>query len=159
SSFVDLGNPALLQLTGSMTLEAWIKISSNPADDGQIVAKDSGVDGWQLKTSADTGVRTFAVVISNGVGHVQRYGTTVLQLNTFYHVAGVYNAAAQTLDMSVNGVLDNGVLTGAVPAAQHNSPVNVNLGRRSGGFYFLGIIDEIRVYNVARTAAQIQSDM
>src|SRR5215467_13941040 len=29
SSYVDLGNPAALQLTGSMTLEAWIKAAAN----------------------------------------------------------------------------------------------------------------------------------
>ena len=31
SSYVDLGNSVLLQLTGSMTLEAWIKAAANPA--------------------------------------------------------------------------------------------------------------------------------
>jgi hypothetical protein len=74
-------------------------------------------------------------------------------------VAGVYNAPAQTLDIYVNGVLDNGTLVGTVPAAQVNSSVNVNIGRRTGGMYFNGIIDEVRVYNRALTAAEIQADM
>jgi hypothetical protein len=39
SSYVDLGNPAALQLTGSMTIEAWVNAAANPPDDGQIVAK------------------------------------------------------------------------------------------------------------------------
>jgi hypothetical protein len=39
SSYVDLGNRTALQLTGSMTIEAWVKATGNPADDGQIVAK------------------------------------------------------------------------------------------------------------------------
>src|SRR6266481_1658505 len=41
SSYVDLGNPAALQLTGSMTLEAWVKAAATPPNDGQIVAKSN----------------------------------------------------------------------------------------------------------------------
>src|SRR5262249_30097269 len=52
TSFVDLGNPTALQLTGSMTLEAWVKATANPPDDGMIIAK-SDSSGWQLKTTPD----------------------------------------------------------------------------------------------------------
>src|SRR5262249_21151325 len=54
TSFVDLGNPAALQLTGTMTLEAWVKAAANPPDDGMIIAK-SDSSGWQLKTTPDQG--------------------------------------------------------------------------------------------------------
>ena len=96
---------------------------------------------------------------ASGGSHTQRYSKTVRALNTWYHVAGVYNASARTLDIYVNGVLDNGVLVGTVPAAQVNSSVNVNIGRRTGGFYFNGIIDEVRIYNRALTQSEIQADM
>ena len=93
SSYVDLGNPSALQLTGSMTIEAWVKAAANPADDGQIVAKSSG-PGWQLKTSPDTGPHTFGISVSvNSSTKAQRYSTTVPALNTWYHVAGVYDDA------------------------------------------------------------------
>jgi len=160
SSYVDLGNPALLQITGSMTWSAWVKAAANPADDGQIVAKSNELSGWQLKTSPDTGPHTFGVAVSGGsTAFAQRYSTTVRSLNTWYHAAGVYNAAARTLDIYVNGVRDNGVLTGTIPASQINSAVNVNIGRRSGGYYFNGIIDEVRIYNRALSQAEIQADM
>jgi hypothetical protein len=74
-------------------------------------------------------------------------------------VAGVYNATAQTLDIYVNGVLDNGVLRGTVPSAQVLQNVNVNIGRRNGGYNFKGTIDEVRVYNRALSAAEIQTIM
>ncbi len=161
TNYVDLGNPAALQLTGSMTIEAWIKAAANPADDGQIVAKSDGTAGWQFKTSPDTGPHTFGVGVSGVSGSLtQRYSTTVRSLNTWYHVAGVFDATSGTLSTYVNGVLDNGTLTGGpVPASQVNRTVNVNIGRRTGGYYFNGIIDEVRVYNRALSAAQIQSDM
>ena len=159
-NYVDLGNSASLNMTGSMTVSAWVFATGNPPDDGQIVAKSDNSSGWQLKTTPDTGPNTFGISVSpNGTSHVQRYSNTVRSLNTWYHVAGVYNAAAQTLDIYVNGVLDDGVLSGPVPASQVGSAVNANIGRRTGGFYFQGMIDEVRIYNVALTQAQIQSDM
>jgi glucose/arabinose dehydrogenase len=160
SSYVNLGNPTALQLTGSMTWSAWIYATANPADDGQIIAKSSGA-GWQFKTSPDTGPHTFAVGVSaNSSSLTQRYSTTARALNTWYHVAGVYNATARTLDIYVNGVLDDGVLRGTVPASQYNSTQNVNIGRRpSGGFYFQGTIDEVRIYNRALSQSEIQTDM
>ena len=160
SSYIDLGNPASLQATGSMTWSAWVNAAGNPPDDGQIIAQSDGTSGWQFKTSPDTGVRTFAVVVgASGGGHTQRYSKTVLALNTWYHVAGVYNASARTLDIYVNGVLDNGVLSGTVPSAQVLAALSATIGKRSGGYYFNGRIDNLRIYNRALSAAEIQTDM
>jgi len=163
SSYVDLGNPALLQITGSMSFIAWVKAAANPADDGQIVAKADDVSGWQLKTSPDTGPHTFGVRVAGATNtFARRYSTTVRSLNVWYHVAGVYNASAQTLDIYVNGVLDNGTLRGIIPASQLNAAVNVNIGRRTslyGGFYFNGVIDDLRIYNRALSQSEIQDDM
>ena len=39
NDYVDLGNPAALQLTGSMTISAWIYSSSFPADDAAVISK------------------------------------------------------------------------------------------------------------------------
>ena len=160
SSYVDLKNPAALNGTGSMTWAAWVKATSTPADDGQIIAKSNGTTGWEFKTSPDTGSHTFAIQVSPASGTpVQRYSTTVRALNTWYHVAGVYNATAKTLDIYVNGVLDNGVLRGTIPAAQGLPNVNVNIGRRTGGFYFGGQIDEVYIFNRALSQTEIQTIM
>ncbi len=54
------------------------------------------------------------------------------------------------------------MLSGAVPAAQYNPPVNVNIGQRTsnpGTFNFIGPIDEVHVFNRALTAAEIVVDM
>jgi len=160
NTYVDLGNPISLQLTGSMTLSAWVYETGNVGDDGQIIAKSDGGPGWQLKSTPDTGVRTYGIAITNSGGAMtQRYSQTVRALNTWYHVAGVYDAAAQRLDIYVNGVLDNGALSGTIPTSQGNSPVNANIGRRTGGFNIKGTIDDVRVYARALTAAEIQADM
>ena len=161
-SYVDLGNPASLRLTGSMTLSAWINISENPWDDGGIVGKLER-SGWQLKTSPDTGVRTAAIQLSStGSDSIQRYSSTVLVPNAWYHIAGVYDASARTLDIYVNGALANGVLSGSVPAAQVDAPYNVNIGQRTGypgNFNFRGRIDEVHVFDRALSAGEVRDDM
>jgi hypothetical protein len=159
SSYVNLGNPAALSGTGSMTWAAWVKATGTPPDDGQIISKSSGANGWQFKTSPDTGPHTFAIAVTGSTGSAQRYSSTVRALNTWYHVAAVYNAPARTLDIYVNGVLDNGVLDGTVPALRTVPTTAVNIGRRSGGFYFPGVIDDVRVYNHAVSQAEIQTMM
>jgi glucose/arabinose dehydrogenase len=160
SSYVNLGNPSLLHLTGSLTLSAWVKAATNPVDDGQIIAKSGDVSGWQLKTSPDTGVHTFGMAVSGGPGsYTARHSATVRSLDAWYYVAGVYDAASQTLDTYVNGDLDNGVLLGTIPASQYDPALDVNIGRRLGGFHFSGVIDEIRVYSRALSPAEIQADM
>ena len=159
NSYVDLGNPSSLQSTGSMSWSAWVYITGNPPDDGQIVARSTDQAGWQFKTSPDTGKRTFAVAVSTSSAHVQRYSKTVPSLKTWYHVAGVYNASAKTLDIYVNGALDDGVLSGTVPSSQVLPNVNTTIGMRSGGYYFQGTIDELRIYNRALAQSEIVANM
>jgi chitodextrinase len=163
SAFVDLGNPATLQLTGSMTVSAWIRSAAFPVDDASIVSKrNGGNSGYQLDTTKDTGPRTIGFKLTHANGsNMARYGATTMQLNQWYYVTGVYDAAAQTLNVYLNGVLDNGTLLGPVSATQQNSSVKVNVGRRSGlsGFAFNGTIDEPRIYTRALTQAEIQADM
>jgi len=160
SAYVDLGNPASLRLTGSLTVSAWVRESANVGDDGIIVARSSSSGGWELKSSPDTGARTFALAVFNpSGGYVARYSTTVRALNTWYHVAGVFNAATHTLDLYVNGSLSNGTLIGTVPSSLADPGVNANIGRRTGGFHIRGVLDDVRIYGRALTAGEIQSDM
>ena len=91
---------------------------------------------------------------------MQRYSHTVVGLNTWYHVAAVYNASTRALDIYVNGVLDDGVLSRHGPVGTGRAAgVDVNVGRRPAGYYFGGRVDELRIYSRALSAAEIQSDM
>ena len=160
--FVDLGNPAALQLTGSMTVSAWINSAAYPEDDAAIVSKRSGAEiGYQLDTTVDKGSRTIGFKLTNSSGgQMFRYGAQALQSNTWYHVAGVYDAGARTLHVYLNGQLDDGLLQGTVTATQQNAAVNANIGRRPFGSYLTnGRIDDVRIYNRPLTQAEIQADM
>ena len=163
SNYVDIGNGSSLRGTGSMTWSAWVYATANPADDGNIIAKSSwgsGLIGWQFKSTPDTGSQTFGILISaDGNSYTERCSKTVRALKTWYHVAAVYNASAATLDIYVNGVLDDGVLYGTVPKAQYTPALNATIGKRADGFLFAGTIDDVRVYSRALSQTEIQNDM
>ena len=161
--YVDFGYPTALRLVGSMTVSAWIRSTSYPVDDAAIVSShNSAVAGYQLDTTVDRGPRTIGFKIADECGRLAaRYGATPLLTDTWYHVAGVYNSEARTLDVYLNGELDNGLLFGSVTGAQHSSRSPVYIGRRSdgAGFEFAGFIHDVRIYSRALNAAEIVSDM
>src|SRR4030095_9639417 len=146
NDFVNLGNPASLRLTGSMTLSAWMNSSAFPFDDAAIISRrQSASIGYQLDTTIDRGPRTIGFKITDGAGNnVARYGATAMVANTWYHVAGVYDATNRTMTVYLNGQLDNGPLIGTIPTTQLNSNQNVNVGQRPGWprtYNFAGVLD------------------
>ncbi|MGY4286415.1 hypothetical protein ACVWXO_005635 [Bradyrhizobium sp. LM2.7] len=165
NDYVDLGNSATtLQLTGSMTVSAWIYATAFPGDDAAVVSRrDSSGSGFQLDTTVDTGRRTIGFKLTNSSGgDMIRYGATTLQPNTWYYITGVYDAAAQTLYVYLNGQLDDGQLVGTVTATQQSSALDVEIGQRPGNpgvFQFNGRIDDVRIADHAITQSQIQTDM
>jgi hypothetical protein len=95
-------------------------------------------------------------VSTDGTAVARRCSNTAFATGTWYFVASVYDASAQTLHVYVNGVLDDGALTGTVPASLFNTPAGGRLGAKSGSTsFFNGLIDDARVYNRALSATDI----
>lgn len=160
NQWMEVGDPVALRLTGSMTVSAWINSNAFPSDDAAIVSDHSGL-GYQLDTTIDEGPRTIAFKLANASGQLMaRYGRTSLTTNRWYHVAGVYDAAARSLDVYLNGRLDNGCLRGRVTTRQDPSGKKTFVGRRGNerGFEFAGAIDDVRVYSRALTTAEIADE-
>ena len=159
---IDLDPSTTLRLAGSMTIAAWINSSKFPADDAAVVSGLGGNDGYQLDTTVDRGARTIGFKLTDAFGQLMaRYGATALPLNTWHHIAGVYNAPARTLDVYLDGKLDKGDLVGVVTSQQRSSRTGISIGRRSDerGFEFAGSIDDVRVYSLPLTRAEIQAVM
>jgi hypothetical protein len=160
--YIDFGRSTALRLVGSMTISAWIRPSSFPVDDAAIVSQLHGGFGYQLDTTVDRGPRTIGFKLTNACGHLMaRYGATPLAVNTWYHVAGVYDAAERKLDVYLNGKLDNGFLFGAVTGTQHSSRAAVYVGKRGDleGYEFAGSVEDVRIYSIALTSAEIAAVM
>ena len=83
-------------------------------------------------------------------------GTTDLQKNTWYYIVGTYDGSK--MRVYVNGVLEGE--EDESRALYPTSTAHLYLGRQPwSGFeyYFDGIIDEVRISNVARSESEIQA--
>ncbi|MFN0106804.1 MAG: LamG-like jellyroll fold domain-containing protein [Bryobacteraceae bacterium] len=161
SDYIDFGHSTALRLAGSMTITAWINSTSYPVDDAAIVSSHDGI-GFQLDTTVDRGPRTIGFKLGDECGRLMaRYGRTPLSLNTWYYVAGVYDAEARTMDVYLNGELDDGFLLGPVADVQRSSRQRVYVGRRANprGFEFAGAADDVRIYSRALTKSEIGAVM
>jgi hypothetical protein len=162
NDYIDAGHSTAFRLTGSMTITAWINSTSFPKDDAAIVSQFHSNAGYQLDTTVDQRVRGIGFKLTNACGDLMaRYGKTSLHTGTWYHVAGVYGAAARTLNVYLNAELDNGVLVGTITGGQRSSRSAVYIGRRSDvkGFEFAGSIDDVHICSFPLTKDDIAADM
>ena len=150
SALVTVPGSTSLRLSTAMTLEAWVKPTTVSAQWRDVIYK--GNDNYFLEGTSDSSGRPSA---GASVWSSNLYGTSALVVNAWTHLAATYDGAAMKL--YVNGtVVSSGARGGALEAS--GNPLEIG-GDSLFGQYFAGVIDEVRIYNVALTAAQIQSDM
>ena len=137
---VSVGNSSSLQQTGNYTLESWFKPTNNTAAFFILKNGEYGFK-WNGNTSA-----------VNYFDNTYKSSTkTSWNLNQWYHLSMV--KIGSTLNFYIDGSLDS---TSA--SAAHNTAYNLEFGAWGGVQYFSGQLDNIRLYNYARTSAQISYD-
>ena len=149
---VNINDSASLHLTTEMTLEAWVNPSTVNSNWRDVIYK--GDDNYWLEATSTSGSKP-AAGATLGSSDVYTLGTAALKTNTWAFLTETYNGS--TLALYVNGTQVSSLAhTGNI--ATSTNPLQIG-GDSIYGQYFKGTIDEVRVYNGALTAAQIQSDM
>jgi len=155
------GTGSPLDLTNGMTIEAWVKPTELDGWD-PIVIKERAADSLSYALYGNDGspdpfgANVPANTIRVGAGDMNLRGPGALPLNTWTHVAITYNGSVQSL--FVNGVrVAQRAQTGNIVAA--NGALRIGGDSTFANEFFKGLIDEVRIYNRARTAAQISGDM
>jgi concanavalin A-like lectin/glucanase superfamily protein/type IX secretion system substrate protein/calcineurin-like phosphoesterase family protein len=169
------GNP-------SFTLEAWIKIEGagvttstgssgleNATAAVPIVAKGrSESDAANLNCNYFLGITAGNVLAADfedeasGLNHPV-IGNTILQANIWNHVAATYDQPTGTWKLFVNGVLDQTLSVTGNPTPEMGTTQHASIGSAlnstgvAAGF-FNGKIDEVRIWNVVRSEAQISTN-
>lgn len=149
---LSLGNGSSFgTISNAITVEAWVRPSSNTGQ-AYIFNKETASATGGISLYLDQGIPTFAVKSNNWATAA---GTEALPINKWAHIAGVYNGSG--LSVYVNGrVVASSGQTGSVPAIAGNAFVGK---RYDNTGYWSGMIDELRVWNVARTASHIQNNL
>lgn len=138
-----------LEVDETLTLEAWIFPRGNGGSVGMIASKEG--EYWIARRS--DGFISWAA--ANAGGWVQIPSTYLAPLHQWSHVALVHDAFAGTATLYVNGAFwQQWAISGAIGDAVANDGFEIG-NRAVGSTPFHGVIDEVRVWNVARTATEI----
>jgi uncharacterized protein (DUF2141 family) len=82
-------------------------------------------------------------------------GTTILNTGVWYHVAGVYDGT--DLKVYVNGQLESSV-NYSIPLTASSNELRIGGGIANNTEYFPGDITEVRMWNIARSDAEISAN-
>jgi hypothetical protein len=160
--YISVADTPKLQITGEMTLAAWVFLDKANANNGRIIAKSggSGARAWSLNVEATSGgvtnPATFQVAAS-GTTNLSARDTKSLPTDQWVHMAGVYRPG-EIMEVYVNGEL-RGTNTTGIPGSQFsNNSLAVFIGSRNActNCSWMGMIDEARVYNRALSAEEIK---
>jgi hypothetical protein len=150
NDFISTSHSSVLNTT-NLSVEAWVKADPTQLDYATIVDKGSDTtngNGWALQFNGSTGNIRFwnnnAVTVS----------TSSIKDNSWHHIAATFDGANYKL--YVDGSLENTVPSSTPPINNDSNLVIANLN--SGNANFKGLIDEVRIWNTARTQTQIQSN-
>lgn len=154
-----------LAITGDVTLEAWVKPMSAPplVYEEPIVGKysrTSGKRGYLLAYADLAGTYSLELALSVDGDTISTLAVPhTLALTTWQHVAVSYTASTGTAQFYVDGQ-GIGTATGG-PAQINNTTVTVTLGQFNDTndtiAYWDGLLDEVRIWSVPRTGAQIDA--
>lgn len=154
NDYVDCGDSEALK-PNQYTIEAWVNIPSPQLAwnyGSFVIGKEFNTSGYGIAI----GSREPAIYHSDGSGWYRIHSNVNISLNEWHHIAGSYDGS--TVKIYVDGSLRN--------MANHqfaNTNLNLFIGAWNDGGtpsrLFKGTIDEVRIWNIARTEAEIQADM
>ncbi len=158
---VQVPSSTAMDVTTAYTYEAWFKTSStNITDYRAIINRDYNAYTPHIYIAAgyDPSGGAGKIFVDCWSGGVRRsfYGTSVVNDNQWHHVATTYDGA--NMRLYVDGILENSIAaTGTIPIV--TAPLGIGYNYQQGRYQFIGKIDEVRIWNVARNLTQITTTM
>lgn len=157
ASIADASCPNL-EITGSQTWEAWVKPESFSSS-MTVMAKTNSA-GTVLKRLFLGSTGTVQIALSGLATNIACTTTDTISTGVWTHLAGVYDSASSKLQVFINGTLNKEV-TASGSTSDSNATFAIGAQKDLAGseLYFDGLVDECRIWNVARTQALISANM
>ena len=154
TGYIVVPHSPALDFGAQLTVEAWIRPGPLTGAFGAVVDKDYLV-GYSLGVESLHPVMD-TVLVRLYLGGAGAVGPRIPADNTTWtHVAATVDTIAHQVIFYINGQL---TMTSTGPLARFSVvPKNVTIGRSKYGDEFVGLIDEVRIWNVVRSHSDIVS--
>ncbi len=150
---VTVPDSATLDLTTGMTVEAWVRPSTGNTWQTAVAKEQPGNLVYGIYSNTNTNRPSTEVFVGGSTRSVA--GTGAVPLGVWSHLASTYDGT--TLRLYLNGAqVSQLAASGSILTS--TSPLRIG-GNGIWSEWFNGLIDEVRVYNRALSAAEIQGDM
>ncbi len=166
TSHVTCTASATLNLTEALTVEAWIQPAgwgeAGAAGYGRIVDKDRFAM-YLNGQSGNFATHSLVLVLKNETGppSISWSPDSTVSLARWQHVAATYDGATSNVKLYIDGVEQTLAQTSAPSGPlRDNSTFDLLIGNSGGLSYtFDGVIDEVRVWNLARSPDDLAASM
>lgn len=157
NDYVSVADSSSLDLTNRMTLEAWVRPTANSGW-RTVMLKENGNElayGLYARENTNRASGWLRINPSSSSQSVATSTQNALPLNAWSHLALTYDGSVMRI--YVNGVqratknMSGNMFTSSGPLKFGGNAI--------WSEYFAGQLDEIRIYNRALTASEIQADM
>lgn len=160
SNYITLPTTFLSDFTNEISVCAWINISAWNSQFDSIIKMYAGDNAWNnsifaMGRNGTTSRLYFS--IANGTSSTQSSCslTENQSLNTWYHIACVYNNTDKNMKIYLNGVLKTTYNTTIIPS--FSSVTSVGIGGSPLASYGLkGKLNDVRIYNYALSAQEVK---
>src|SRR3989338_9026057 len=162
--YVNAGSAGNFERTNSFTVSLWIKRNPNPTVTAAVVAKEVGsgtFQGWGLLILGGAANDPYRINIANTSGTnnlLVEYPRT--NDSGWHHVVFTYNgtSVASGVFLYEDGISKTQTIIADTLSASILTATNFQIGARDGAAsLFSGSIDDVRMYNRALSAAEIQA--
>jgi hypothetical protein len=159
-ALIKYGDVLDLAVTDTRTFTAWIKPSQVSGNEDLITKQESNADyeGWGF-IQEEQKLR-FEYITTLTSDHLKVYTTdNVLTASAWHHVVAIFDSG--TVSFYVNGTEVSTNIDTDTLSSSTDSTTEFCVGGRNNAQFELydGVIDDVRIYDYARTASQIIEDM
>lgn len=166
--FINDADQTGLDITGDFTMEFWVRFNSLPPNTGlggamYFGGKRGGSGNYGYRTAIYQTSGTYRLWISlssNGTSETNKEVTwSTPSVDTWYHIAYVYDASAGEVDVYVDASQVGSTITGMPTSIYDNAAVfNIATINNVASLNVDGMIDEFRMWNTERTSTEISNN-
>lgn len=168
NDYINVAHSAILNVGNTLTIEFWIKPRDLNGTDRKTVFStrlNNPAGSWQIEVGSGGGSlnaptrRNYAVVVASPSNwNALTYDNTVAT-DKWQHIAFTKASASGPQKIYINGVDMPLSADNTATYIDNADPKRIGGGAFSFTQYFPGLMDEMRLWNYARSQAEIQRDM